>query len=147
MKPNGIFELDPQLQRDCIPLGRFALSRVLLMNESRYPWLILVPERPAMTELFQLDESDQQEFIRESCATARHLKQVFAPDKINVAAIGNLVPQLHVHHVVRYRNDAAWPAPVWGRFTPVPYSPEALRACLDKMRLVDIPGFIPTRLP
>lgn len=146
MKPNAIFELHPQLESDCIPLGRLPLCRVLLMNESRYPWLILVPERPGITEVFELDEVDQLELIRESCSMAGHLKRVFAADKMNVAAIGNLVPQLHLHHVVRYRTDAAWPAPVWGRFVPVPYALESLKACLEKMNLVEIPGFSPTAL-
>jgi diadenosine tetraphosphate (Ap4A) HIT family hydrolase len=141
MKPNAMFELHPQLEGDCIPLGRFPLCRVLLMNESRYPWVILVPERPGITEMFELNEAEQLALMRESCAVAAHLKRVFAADKINVAAIGNLVPQLHIHHVVRYRSDAAWPAPVWGRFAPAIYAPEALKACLEKMNLVEIPGF------
>ena len=146
MKPNAMFELHQQLESDCIPLGRLPLCRVLLMNESRYPWLILVPERPGITEVFELNEVDQLELMRESCSMADHLKRVFAADKMNVAAIGNLVPQLHLHHVVRYRTDAAWPAPVWGRFAPAPYAPEALKACLEEMNLVEIPGFSPRAL-
>jgi diadenosine tetraphosphate (Ap4A) HIT family hydrolase len=141
MKPNAIFGLHPQLDNDCIPLGRLSLCRLLLMNESRYPWLILVPERPGITEVFELNEVDQLELIRESCLMASHLKRVFAADKMNVASIGNLVPQLHLHHVARYRTDAAWPAPVWGRFAPVPYAPEGLKACLEKMNLLEIPDF------
>ncbi len=141
-----IFQLHPQLDNDCIHLGKLRLCRVLLMNESRYPWLILVPERSGMTELFELAEADQLQLIRESCVIAHHLKRAFAADKLNVAAIGNLVPQLHVHHVVRYRTDPAWPAPVWGRLPPEPYQPNALESCLDKLRLAEIPDFEPAAI-
>jgi diadenosine tetraphosphate (Ap4A) HIT family hydrolase len=146
MMPVAAFELHPQLQSDCIPLGCLPLCRVLLMNESRYPWLILVPERVGITEVFELDKADQLQLMHESGSIAEHLKRIFAGDKMNVAAIGNLVPQLHLHHVVRYRMDAAWPAPVWGRFAPMPYSPGALETCLEKINLAYIPEFSPIGL-
>ncbi len=123
-----MFELHPRLAADTIALGAFPLCRVLLMNESRYPWLLLVPERPAVGEIWQLAEEDQRQLLRESSWVARALSRAFAADRVNVAALGNVVPQLHVHHVVRRRGDAAWPGPVWGRFEPLPYAAGALAA-------------------
>lgn len=143
---NQPFELHPRLTEDAIGLGRFSLCRVLLMNESRYPWLILVPERPDISEIHELSEADQVQLIRESSALAAHLKHVLAADKLNVAAIGNLVPQLHVHHVVRYHNDPAWPAPVWGRFSPAPYPAMALEQLMERLSLAELPGFMPMAL-
>jgi len=107
-----MFELHPQLAQDCLPLGRLPLSRVLLMNDATYPWFILVPERDGVRELFELDEADRRALWEESALLSRALTQAFAPDKLNVAALGNQVPQLHVHHIVRYKHDLAWPAPV-----------------------------------
>jgi diadenosine tetraphosphate (Ap4A) HIT family hydrolase len=115
------FQLHPQLAADCAVVGDFPLSRLLLMNESRYPWCILVPRRVDLTELFQLDATDRRQLLDESCLLAETLSRIHQPDKLNIAAIGNLVPQLHVHHVARRRTDAAWPAPVWGKFPPQPY--------------------------
>ena len=136
-----MFELHPQLQKDCLELGRFDLCRLLLMNESRYPWLILVPEREGLTEIYQLGGVDQGQLLRESSALARGLAEGFAADKLNIAAIGNLVPQLHVHHIVRYRDDAAWPAPVWGKFDPLPYDETALAAVVDRLKSCLPPEF------
>ena len=133
-----MFELHPQLQLDCLEIGRFRLCRLLLMNESRYPWLILVPEREGLTEIYQLNEADQILLLQESSLLARGMAEAFAADKLNIAAIGNLVPQLHVHHVVRHRDDPAWPAPVWGRFPPLPY---------DEVKLTEVVALIKSRLP
>lgn len=116
------FELHPRLAADTIPLGRFQLCRVLLMNDARFPWCILVPERTGISEIHQLSDSDQVLLIRESSQLAARMAAVLSADKINVAALGNIVPQLHVHHVARYRGDVAWPAPVWGSGTAVPYT-------------------------
>lgn len=121
-----MFELHPRLRQDCIQLGGFALCRLLLMNDSHYPWFILVPERCGVTEIFQLDEADQQQLLKESSTLAQALYAGFRPDKLNIAAIGNLVPQLHLHHVVRYKDDIAWPAPVWGYAPAEPYGEQAL---------------------
>ena len=130
----GEFELHPRLQQDCVELGRFALCRLLLMHERRYPWLILVPQRSGTSEIYQLSPKDQMQLLRESSWLAQVLSEEFAADKLNIAAIGNLVPQLHVHHIVRYRHDAAWPAPVWGKFDPAPYSPDALDLLKTRLR-------------
>jgi diadenosine tetraphosphate (Ap4A) HIT family hydrolase len=99
------FTLHPRLMGDCLSLGSLELCRVLLMNDRTYPWLILVPQRAGITEIFELPEADQQRLIAESSCVARALMDVFRPDKLNIAAIGNLVPQLHIHHVARFRTD------------------------------------------
>lgn len=116
-----MFELHPQLDKDCLGLGRLPLCRVLLMNDANYPWFILVPEREGLRELYDLDEADRRALWEESALLSRALADAFAPDKLNVAALGNVVPQLHVHHIVRYAHDPAWPAPVWGKLPAKPY--------------------------
>jgi diadenosine tetraphosphate (Ap4A) HIT family hydrolase len=124
----GGFTLDPRLERDTFFLGVFPLSLLLLMNDATYPWLILVPQRPAIREIYQLDPADRHQLLRESCQLAEVLAAHFHPDKQNIAALGNVVPQLHLHHVVRYCHDPAWPAPVWGKAPAVPYRPEQVAA-------------------
>ena len=94
------------------------------MDDAHYPWFILVPDRHGVTEIYQLADADQQQLLRESSALARAIAEGFNADKINIAALGNIVPQLHVHHIVRYRHDPAWPAPVWGAAPARPYSRE-----------------------
>jgi len=116
-----MFQLDPRLARDTIELGRFPLCRLLLMNERTYPWFILVPQRPAVREIHHLATADQQQLWRESALLAGWMETTFAFDKLNVAALGNIVSQLHLHHVGRRRDDPAWPGPVWGQRPPVPY--------------------------
>jgi len=106
--------LHQQLEKDCIVLGTLDLCAVLLMPDANYPWLILVPQRENISEIYQLSEEDQQQLIRESSQISRMMVELFKPDKINVAALGNMVSQLHIHHVARFTTDAAWPAPVWG---------------------------------
>lgn len=136
-----MFELHPRLVQDCIALGRFSLCRLLLMNESRYPWFILVPEREGLTEIHQLSKADRERLVGESCELASRLADLFQADKMNIASIGNLVPQLHLHHVVRYRNDPAWPAPVWGRFEPLPYREAAIADLRAKLESTGFPDF------
>lgn len=115
------FELDARLAADCIRVGRLSLSILLLLNDARYPWYVLVPQRHGINEVFQLPEADQQQLWRESAKLAEHLVQSFHADKINIGALGNLVPQLHIHHIARFRSDPAWPGPVWGHSKAVPY--------------------------
>ena len=115
------FELHSRLAADCIRVGRLPLSLLLLLNDARYPWFILVPQRSGIGEIFQLPESDQCQLWRESANLAHNLMQSFHADKINIGALGNLVPQLHVHHIARFTSDPAWPGPVWGHSAPVPY--------------------------
>lgn len=107
--------IHPRLLADSDGLGRFTLCHVRLSRDANYPWLILVPDREQITEIFQLDWDDQVQLMRESSQLARVMMKVYKPDKLNIAALGNVVPQLHVHHIARYRDDPAWPAPVWGR--------------------------------
>jgi diadenosine tetraphosphate (Ap4A) HIT family hydrolase len=120
------FELHTRLAADCIRVGRLPLSLLLLLNDARYPWFILVPQRSGIGEIFQLPESDQCQLWRESANLAHNLMQSFHADKINIGALGNLVPQLHVHHIARFTSDPAWPGPVWGHSAPVPYEKHAI---------------------
>ena len=120
------FELAPELQRDCIELADWSLCKVLLMNDSQYPWFILVPRVESCREIIDLDDKLQAQFWQESAQLSRTLQAVFSPDKLNVAALGNMVPQLHVHHIARFTNDAAWPKPVWGLHPAKPYTDEQI---------------------
>jgi len=121
-----MFELHTQLAKDCAVVGDLALSRVLLMNDAAYPWLILVPRRADIAEIFQLTALDQRQLWEETSAVAAVMAGHFCADKMNVAALGNVVPQLHVHVIARFRSDAAWPKPVWGVAPPRPYDREEL---------------------
>jgi len=127
-------DIHPALLQDCLVIGRFPLCTLLLMDDVTYPWFILVPEREAMTEIHQLCEADQQQLMRESVQLAKALEAAFTPDKLNVAVLGNIVPQLHFHHVVRYRNDPAWPGPVWGQAPAIPYGKESRGAVLAALK-------------
>ena len=126
-----MFELHPRLAADTLPLGDFPLCRCLLMNDMHYPWLILVPRRENIREIFELPVKEQQQLLRESSWVSERLAKHFHADKINIGALGNMVPQLHLHHVARYRADPAWPAPVWGRVPASPYSEEKLAAMVE----------------
>lgn len=125
---------DARLATNNVLLCEWPLSQVWLVNDSRYPWIMLVPRRAAIVEIFDLDETDQIQLGRESLQLARHMASYFSADKMNVAAIGNVVPQLHVHHVARFKVDATWPGTVWGVGTPVPYDDAALSALVDALR-------------
>ena len=131
-----MFELDPQLEADTFPVGITSLNRILLMNDSRFPWLILVPERPDIREPFELTDEDQRTLMQESMITGKSLKALFNAHKLNIAALGNQVSQLHIHHIARYRTDAAWPRPVWGVGAAEPYEAEALRERVALLREV-----------
>ena len=120
------FSLAPELQRDCIELADWPLCKVLLMNDSQYPWFILVPRVAGVKEIIDLSEELQITLLQESGKLSKLLQQVFKPDKLNVAALGNMVPQLHVHHIARFTTDAAWPAPIWGKLPAVPYTDEQI---------------------
>lgn len=122
-----MFELDHRLQNDCVEIGELMLNRILLMKDANYPWLILVPQRHNISEIYQLDEDDQEQLIWESSFVAERLMATFKGDKMNIAALGNVVPQLHIHHVVRKRTDAAWPNPVWGAVPARAYPRDGLR--------------------
>lgn len=129
----GGFTLDARLAADTVPVARLALSRVLLMNDARFPWLILVPERPGLAALHGLAAADSAVLFDEIARASRALEAVCAPDRINVGALGNIVRQLHVHVVARRAGDAAWPGPVWGTGIPEPYAPDALEAMRNSL--------------
>ncbi|KRA21032.1 HIT family protein [Lysobacter sp. Root604] len=120
------WHLHPQLADDTHPVAQFKLCELRLMDDANHPWLILVPRVEDAVELIDLDEAQQTELMREVAVASRALQKAFSPHKLNVAALGNLVPQLHVHVIARFREDIAWPRPVWGMATAQPYSPEAL---------------------
>ncbi|MFK7606408.1 MULTISPECIES: HIT domain-containing protein [unclassified Pseudomonas] len=116
-----MFTLDTRLDQDTWLIGDLPLCRLLLSNDSNYPWFILVPRREGISELFQLDDDDQKLMWSETTTLARVLKELFGAHKMNVATLGNVVSQMHMHVIVRYRTDAAWPAPVWGKLPAKPY--------------------------
>ena len=116
------FQLHERLQLDCISIGRFDLCHILMMNDSQYPWFILVPEKAGIREIYQLSKAERHTLAEESSYLAENLAILYKADKMNIAAIGNLVPQLHIHHIVRYQTDKAWPAPIWGKFAAIPYT-------------------------
>lgn len=116
------FVLDPKLASDCFLLSDLPLSRLLLMNDSQYPWFILVPRRAGVNEIYHLDEADQQQLLREASALAAAVADIFAAKKMNIANLGNMVPQFHLHVIARKITDPAWPAPVWGSHPTVPYT-------------------------
>jgi diadenosine tetraphosphate (Ap4A) HIT family hydrolase len=125
MLPEPPWSLHPQLAEDTAEIGDLPLARVLLMDDANYPWLVLVPRRPDAVEIIDLDDGEQVQMMYEISLLARVLKEVTACDKLNIAAIGNLVPQLHIHIVARRRDDAAWPRPVWGVAAARAYEPAA----------------------
>ena len=118
---DSAFALDPRLEASTLPVGDLALCRVLLMNDARFPWLLLVPRRPDARELIDLSPEDQATLLAEIGAASRVFQRLIHPHKLNTAAIGNLVPQLHIHVVARFEDDAAWPGPVWGHGVREPY--------------------------
>lgn len=127
------YQLDPQLQQDCIVLGQFSLCDLLLMNDANYPWFILVPRRADISELYHLTEEEQNQLMRESSSLSSNLADIFNAHKLNVAALGNMVRQLHLHHVVRYPGDPAWPGPVWGKQPAKPYSSEQIAELSERV--------------
>ena len=129
-----MFTLDARLEQDTWLIGDLPLCRLLLSNDSNYPWFILVPRREGISELFQLDDSDQQLMWRETTELARALNELFGAHKMNVATLGNVVSQLHMHVIVRYRTDAAWPAPVWGKLPAKPYAEAQVSEMRSKLK-------------
>lgn len=129
-----MFELHEALARDCAFVGDLALCRLLLMNDCQYPWLILVPRRPDVREISDLNAEDQLQYLQESNLCCAILQSEFGAEKLNVAALGNMVPQLHIHHIARFSADAAWPKPVWGQLPAQPYSDQNLRGRVLQIR-------------
>ena len=126
--------LDPQLRDDSHPVAMLALCEVRLMDDAHYPWLILVPRIEGAVEVIDLPSPHQQALWSEVALAARALRNAASPDKLNIATLGNLVPQLHVHVIARHRTDPAWPAPVWGAVPPKPYPAQHLKTVVDALR-------------
>jgi len=127
-------KLHPQLQQDCVYLGKLDLCLLLLMNDSQYPWCILVPARENIKEIYELSSKEQRQLSDESSLLASGMMELYGGDKMNIAALGNVVPQLHIHHIVRFRSDPAWPAPVWGKLPAQAYSEAALQKTIQQLR-------------
>jgi diadenosine tetraphosphate (Ap4A) HIT family hydrolase len=126
--------LHPQLEHDTGTIGDLALSRLLISNDANYPWLLLVPRQPDASEIIDLDADDQRQLMTEIAVVSQALKAATACDKLNVAAIGNMVPQLHVHIVARRRDDPAWPKPVWGAAPARAWDPAAREGLVAAVR-------------
>ena len=128
------FTLHRQLEADTAFITDLPLSRALLINDSHYPWIVLVPRRANATEIYKLNHSDQTQLLSESAQICRVMETLFSPDKMNIAAIGNMVPQLHLHHVARFTSDIAWPAPVWGFAPSAAYDAKILESTVKRIR-------------
>ncbi|PVE25929.1 HIT family protein [Microvirga sp. KLBC 81] len=126
------FQLDSRLEADTIPIGDLALSSVLLLNDARFPWFVLVPRIPNVSEITDLSEEHYAQLAQEIRIATRVMLELSKPDKVNVGALGNIVTQLHVHVIGRFRSDPAWPGPVWGHGTRKPYPDHAATALIER---------------
>ena len=129
-----MFQLHERLAADTHSLGRSRLCEILLMNDHSWPWIILVPAVPDIREIYQLGKEQQQRLLEESSTLSQGMMEIFGGDKMNVAALGNMVPQLHLHLIVRFEGDPAWPGPVWGKQPPVPYEDGELEQIKAKLK-------------
>lgn len=127
------FALAPVFNTDFFSLGDLPLSRVLMMNDSRYTWLTLIPRRAGIIEIIDLDHADRHQLLDEVAIACEVLKEEARPDKLNVGALGNMVPQLHVHVIARFRSDPAWPGPVWGHSPAVPFPAHQAGVAADRL--------------
>lgn len=130
------YRLHERLIADTVSLGTSSLCDIRLMNDATWPWVLLVPRRVGIREIYELEAADQAQLWRESSVLGEGMMRVFGGDKLNIAALGNMVPQLHLHHIVRYVGDPAWPGPVWGKQPPVPYDASALELRLQELEPV-----------
>ena len=128
------FELDPVLANDTVALADTTDYAVRLANDKRFPWVIVIPRVASITEVYQLDTQLQQKLAADASVLGRELMELFKGDSLNTGALGNVVRQLHLHHVVRFETDVAWPAPVWGFGKPVAYSPDELQQRVDLLQ-------------
>jgi diadenosine tetraphosphate (Ap4A) HIT family hydrolase len=129
-----MFVLHERLEADSVHITDWPLCRVLLLNDSTYPWVVLVPRRHGVVEMHELDQNDRQTLMEEMTTAAHRLQNHVKATKMNVAALGNVVPQLHVHVIARFDTDPAWPRPVWGAVPARPYSPEALESQVFRLK-------------
>ncbi len=135
------FELHQDLKRDGILIGSFELCLVLLINDSAYPWFVLVPQRDSIRDTIDLVDEDYDRLFAESKSFSRAMMRAFAGEKLNVAALGNVTPQLHLHHVVRFANDPAWPGPIWGKQPLTAYDAEGIEYVRKKLAAEQMPEF------
>ncbi len=126
-----MFALHPDLQKDTYTVGQFKLSLILLSKDANYPWLILVPKREKVRQIHHLMEEEQIQLIKESSHLSEVMTSIYAPTTMNIAALGNIVPQLHVHHVARFKDDPAWPKPIWGAVAAKEYEAQKLEERLE----------------
>ena len=140
MSSEQVFQLDARLENDTKHIASWSLCDLLLMNDSQYPWCILVPRLANLSEIYQLSQIQRQQLDLESTFLSKSLMSIFEGEKLNVA-LGNVVKQLHIHHVVRFSHDPAWPAPIWGKFPRKAYSAEALEAILEKLSVLQGPDW------
>jgi diadenosine tetraphosphate (Ap4A) HIT family hydrolase len=126
------FSLDPRLAADTFPVGDLDLCGVLLLNDARFPWFVLVPRIPGLAELTDLSEEQSAQVMREIRIATRVMLALSKPDKVNVGALGNIVSQLHIHVIGRFRSDPAWPGPVWGHGSRTPYPAHAATALIER---------------
>ena len=136
----AVWSLHPQLDKDTVSIGDLPLSRLLLSKDANYPWLILVPRQPEAIEIIDLDPEDRARLMSEIGEVSEALRDIAGCDKLNVAALGNQVPQLHVHVIARRKSDAAWPRPVWGVVPALDYAPKTLQTLRDTLRRRLKPG-------
>jgi diadenosine tetraphosphate (Ap4A) HIT family hydrolase len=129
-----MFELHADLVRDTVEVTRFPLCRVQLLNDRTYPWLVLVPAKPGLKDFHDVAMEDKATLMEEIDRASKGLVALHSPDKINVAALGNMTPQLHIHVIARFTGDAAWPKPVWGVVPAEKYSDTELEETLAKLR-------------
>lgn len=134
------FKLAAEFERDSLWLADWPLCQLRVQNDANYPWFILIPRRAAMVEIIDLNEQDRDQLWRESAHLSVFLKAEFQAKKLNVAALGNMVPQLHLHHIARYEHDMAWPAPVWGKAPAQPYTETQWQQLKQKLALLTIPS-------
>ncbi len=132
--PESAWSLHPQLKQDTIDIGDLPLSKVLVIKDANYPWLLLVPRRPEKVEVIDLDEVEQAQLMAEVSRAAKALKEITKCDKLNIAALGNVVPQLHVHVIARRTQDAAWPRPVWGVVPPLAHDAAEVQHFISALR-------------
>lgn len=138
------FELHPDLSRDGIFLGSFPLCQLLLINDSAYRWFVLVPQRENIRDTIDLSPADYEALCSESRALSVAIMKLFGGEKLNVAALGNITPQLHLHHVVRFATDAAWPGPIWGVQPLTPYRTSEIDEIRSGIASAEIAGFTAT---
>ncbi len=134
------FTLDSRLEADTFVIGQLGLSQILLMDDARFPWLILVPAKPDLAEIIDLSEAERIILMQEIAVASEALKSLFNPDKLNIGALGNHVRQLHIHVIARFVSDEAWPNPVWGKGERQPYPPHMAGSLIDRIAKALVPA-------